>query len=271
MVTESAFFGSSKNIARTEIPQEFRKCHLERPPFACHPPAEGWKQDDADNTEKSPIEYTLIFVVDRKKNKVLLGYKRRGVGVDLYNGFGGKVESGESIEECAARELQEESGLTPEPDGIYYKGCLFSSRPRSALPGDKHVIINIHFFGCDSWTGEPIPTEEMIPQWFDISAGNSETDHPLPINQMWPEATFYLLPVLQSILRDNRDDLLLSRINYGYIPKSASPNLLLPALEGKSIRRHLTKDDDKDDVAERLISWWMCFAPKVVSNEIEYW
>jgi 8-oxo-dGTP pyrophosphatase MutT (NUDIX family) len=44
---------------------------------------------------------TLLFVLE--PGKVLLGMKKRGFGVGRWNGFGGKVQSGESIEEGAIR------------------------------------------------------------------------------------------------------------------------------------------------------------------------
>jgi 8-oxo-dGTP pyrophosphatase MutT (NUDIX family) len=39
--------------------------------------------------------------------------KKRGFGNGKYNGFGGKVENGETIQQAAIRETIEESGLTP--------------------------------------------------------------------------------------------------------------------------------------------------------------
>ena len=44
---------------------------------------------------------TLLFVL--KPGKVLLGYKKRGFGAERWNGFGGKVQQGETIEEAAKR------------------------------------------------------------------------------------------------------------------------------------------------------------------------
>ncbi|MCK5490435.1 MAG: NUDIX domain-containing protein, partial [Candidatus Pacebacteria bacterium] len=43
--------------------------------------------------------------------KILLGMKKRGHGEGKWNGFGGKVEKGETIEEGAIREMEEESGI----------------------------------------------------------------------------------------------------------------------------------------------------------------
>ncbi len=45
----------------------------------------------------------LTLVLIRKLNEVLLGYKKRGFGVNKWNGFGGKVEAKEGIYEAAAR------------------------------------------------------------------------------------------------------------------------------------------------------------------------
>eukprot|EP01018_Ginkgo_biloba_P030580 Gb_40140 [translate_table: standard] len=55
----------------------------------------------------------LTLAIVNKDGRVLLGLKKRGFGEGYYNGFGGKVEEGETIEEATARELEEESGLIP--------------------------------------------------------------------------------------------------------------------------------------------------------------
>ena len=44
---------------------------------------------------------TLVFVIE--KSRILLGLKKRGFGVGRWNGFGGKVEKQETIEEAAKR------------------------------------------------------------------------------------------------------------------------------------------------------------------------
>lgn len=44
---------------------------------------------------------TLVLVV--QPGRVLLGMKKRGFGVGKWNGFGGKVQLGETIEEAAKR------------------------------------------------------------------------------------------------------------------------------------------------------------------------
>ena len=46
---------------------------------------------------------TLVMITDRVKNQILLGMKKRGFGSGKWNGFGGKVEPNETIEEAAKR------------------------------------------------------------------------------------------------------------------------------------------------------------------------
>lgn len=61
-------------------------------------------------------DLTLVLVVDKGTDgapwRILLGLKKRGFGAGKWNGFGGKVEKGETIEAAALRELEEESGLS---------------------------------------------------------------------------------------------------------------------------------------------------------------
>ncbi|EDO37977.1 predicted protein [Nematostella vectensis] len=112
---------------------------------------------------------TLVLVHDSVR--VLLGMKKRGFGVGRWNGFGGKVECGETIEQAARRELLEESGLTAtrlEEAGI----LMFEFK------GDP-VILEVHVFRSEEFTGEPTETEEMRPHWFENSA--------IPFDEMWPD------------------------------------------------------------------------------------
>ena len=46
-----------------------------------------------------------------KQGKILLGVKKRGFGIGKLNGFGGKPQENEHIDDAAIRELEEEIGL----------------------------------------------------------------------------------------------------------------------------------------------------------------
>ncbi|MEM9057182.1 MAG: NUDIX domain-containing protein, partial [Pseudomonadota bacterium] len=48
---------------------------------------------------------TLLFVV--RGGEVLLIHKKRGLGAGKINGPGGRVEPGETVQECAVREVRE--------------------------------------------------------------------------------------------------------------------------------------------------------------------
>ncbi len=127
--------------------------------------------------------FTLCFVVDSIHRKVLLGWKKRGFGVNKWNGFGGKSNPGESIQEAAVRELEEECGLMVSKFDLLDAGTILFqnvSRPES----DQLV----HLFVAFSWAGHPIETEEMKPRWFSFDE--------LPFDSMWADDRHWLLKVL---------------------------------------------------------------------------
>ncbi|KAJ7791942.1 hypothetical protein B0H14DRAFT_2933712 [Mycena olivaceomarginata] len=85
--------------------------------------------------------YTNVFLV--QDDKLLLGYKKRGLGIHKYNGFGGKVEPKESTMDAALRELQEEAGITAP---LTHAGTLLF-----VVPGEKWAHIDI--FRAEEYTG----------------------------------------------------------------------------------------------------------------------
>lgn len=106
-----------------------------------------------------------------KNGKVLLGMKKRGFGAGRWNGFGGKVEPGETIEQAALRELMEESGIT---DGKLKRAGLLEF----AFENDEKIL-QANIFRIVDFTGEPVETEEMRPQWFSFDE--------IPFSQMWSD------------------------------------------------------------------------------------
>ncbi|KAK7111349.1 oxidized purine nucleoside triphosphate hydrolase-like isoform X2 [Littorina saxatilis] len=112
---------------------------------------------------------SLVFV--REASKILLGYKKRGFGQGWWNGFGGKVEKGETIMQGALRELTEESGLIG--DSLEEIGLLTFE-----FEGDP-VLLEVHVFSTTKFSGKPEETEEMRPAWFDIQD--------IPFKKMWSD------------------------------------------------------------------------------------
>ncbi|KAM6423701.1 oxidized purine nucleoside triphosphate hydrolase [Liasis olivaceus] len=121
--------------------------------------------------------YTLVLVM--RPQRILLGMKKRGFGAGLWNGFGGKVQLGETVQQAAKRELLEESGLTV--DTLQKMGQItfeFVGNPE---------LMEVHIFCTDSFHGEPTESDEMRPQWFEVDQ--------IPFKDMWPD-DIYWFPLL---------------------------------------------------------------------------
>ena len=123
---------------------------------------------------KSKKLYTLCFIVD--PTRILLAMKKRGFGVGKWNGYGGKVTDGETIEAAAEREIMEEGGIrVKDLSKIGVNTFEFTGNP---------VLLEVHVFKSTSFEGEPIETEEMKPQWFSLDA--------IPYKEMWKDDPFWL-------------------------------------------------------------------------------
>jgi 8-oxo-dGTP pyrophosphatase MutT (NUDIX family) len=139
--------------------------------------------------EKKLKQATLCFLVKEDPVEfVLLGMKKRGFGSGKLNGFGGKVEPGETIEEAVIRELWEESGVNTYPESIERMGELTFIFP--SVPEDKkwHWDQVVHVFLVRDWEGEPKESEEMAPVWFNVKH--------IPFDKMWQDDKHWLPMIL---------------------------------------------------------------------------
>lgn len=124
---------------------------------------------------------TLCFLVT--EHKILLGMKKTGFGQGKYNGFGGKIQQGETIRHATVRELEEESGIKVKEEQLELVGTLDFVFPAS--PQLRH---DVHIFLARTWQGQPVETEEMKPQWFLLSD--------IPYGEMWQDDLYWLPKVL---------------------------------------------------------------------------
>jgi 8-oxo-dGTP diphosphatase/2-hydroxy-dATP diphosphatase len=123
----------------------------------------------------------LTLCIIRKDSKILLGMKKREFGAGFWNGFGGKVKKGESIEEAAKRETKEEIGVVPLD--LKKMGIL-----KFQFKGEPEIL-EVHVFSCTNFEGEIKETEEMAPEWFKIEE--------IPFDQMWPDDKYWLPLLLE--------------------------------------------------------------------------
>ena len=134
--------------------------------------------------DETNIPKTNVNTIVRKQ--ILLGYKKRGFGQGLWNGFGGKVETTDlSIKHAALRELEEESGILPDSieEAHDVKKLQDSQKGKKLKKEDcinwcgtllftfRHIpdVMRVHVFELPdgNWKGKEIETEEMRPKWFD--------------------------------------------------------------------------------------------------------
>lgn len=103
---------------------------------------------------------TLCYVKDKNKKQTLMIHrikKQNDMHKDKWNGLGGKVEPGESPEECVTREVLEESGLTITSPKLHG----FITFPKFDGNDDWYVFI----FTADQFDGELIDSLEGKLEW----------------------------------------------------------------------------------------------------------
>ncbi len=150
---------------------------------------------------------TLIFLIQKFDNNIqniVLAMKKRGFGMNKWNGVGGKVEPGETIEQSAIRETEEEiSVIIKDIVKVAELTFYFSENP------DWDKVVYVYF--AENWEGEPIESEEMKPQWYTVDS--------IPYENMWPDDIFWLPEVIKgqklkaSFTLDSHDTILEQHID----------------------------------------------------------
>ena len=131
-----------------------------------------WKPEDV---------ATLVFVF--RNDEVLLIRKKRGLGAGKINAPGGKVDPGETLEEAAIRELEEEVCIHVEH--LVYVG----EHRFQFIDG---YAMHVHVYRTDIYTGIPQETDEAIPMWVSIDA--------IPYDEMWEDDRIWIPYMLKGII-----------------------------------------------------------------------
>jgi len=101
--------------------------------------------------------------------------KKRGFGAGRFNGFGGKLKVGETVEVAARREVFEEAGINVKSmSKVAVIEFEFQGNPE---------LLEVHLFKIHEFSGEPQEGEEMRPQWFFVDE--------IPFRQMWSDDPYW--------------------------------------------------------------------------------
>lgn len=134
----------------------------------------------------TPILATLGYIISPDGMKTLLVHRNKREGdqhLGKYNGLGGKMEPGEDIIECIAREIHEEAGITCRdiilrgtinwtgfgPNGEDWFGFIFRIDSFEGTPYDKNEEGDLSWVDIDKimdlpmWEGD----RHFLPLVFD--------------------------------------------------------------------------------------------------------
>ncbi len=117
----------------------------------------------------------------KKGEEVLFIMPSRGDSKGRWNLPGGKIEPGETPEDCAIREGHEETGL--KINEVTKHGII------DCYVEGKGLFYRLHIFSANSFSGEPRATEEGELKWFQVSE--------LPFSKMWPSDIIWIPLVLE--------------------------------------------------------------------------
>jgi len=113
----------------------------------------------------------LCFIM--KNGKTLLQKKSSDrFGGGKWNAPGGKVKPGETIEECAKREVEEETGLKIKK--LDRRGIL-----NFFWPNKKDPVWVVYVFSSENFDGRSTPGEEGKLKWFEFER--------MPFEEMWED------------------------------------------------------------------------------------
>ena len=104
------------------------------------------------------LNTTLCYIEQDGKYLMLHRVKKNDINHDKWIGIGGKFEDKESPEDCALREVREETGLTLT--SYAYRGLV-------TFVSDQYETEYMHLFTADGFTGELIDCDEGTLEWVD--------------------------------------------------------------------------------------------------------
>jgi 8-oxo-dGTP diphosphatase len=111
--------------------------------------------------------------------EVLLGEKKKGLGLGKIVGPGGKLEPGESPVQAVVREVLEESGLRVREDNLTALGRIRYEFPHRPAWSQTSWV-----FSTFDWHGEIVESDELLLRWHPVDD--------IPFDRMWDDARHWL-------------------------------------------------------------------------------
>lgn len=106
-------------------------------------------------------KYTLCFI--RRNNEILMINRIKKPEMGVWNGVGGRIEPGESADQCVRREVWEETGV--ELEQVRCAGRVTWLHPK----GDSGMVVFIADLPRDQVCEMPRAINEGILDWKDIN------------------------------------------------------------------------------------------------------
>ncbi|MCU1569765.1 MAG: hypothetical protein JWR33_506 [Naasia sp.] len=125
------------------------------------------------------VAVTYLLRMTPTGTEVLLGRKLTGIGAGRIVGPGGKLEPGEDAATAAAREVEEEVGISvAAPDLVRVAELAYDFPHRPAWSQRSTAFL------ATRWTGDARASAELVPSWFPVAE--------LPLGEMWDDARLWL-------------------------------------------------------------------------------
>ncbi len=134
------------------------------------------------------VEYGVLVEIIHD-GKLLLKKATRGVSAGKWNGPGGHKEEGETPEQCAIREVLEETGLKIE--NPFYHGVL-----KFHMNGGNQLAWVGHLFSVREFSGKLLKVSDDggALKWFPIEK--------LPYKEMWDDDVYWMPHMLKGDMFD---------------------------------------------------------------------
>jgi 8-oxo-dGTP diphosphatase len=111
--------------------------------------------------EEIPMKIATLGIV-LQNGRVLLGEKKKGeIGTGVLSGPGGKLDPGETLEECLLRETREELEVELDPASLELVAVI-------DFYAGGEIDFRVHIYIAKILSGEIHETADMIPAWYPL-------------------------------------------------------------------------------------------------------